>query len=293
MKFKHIHFILNPAAGSEEPILSAINKIFCDSGISWDISITKKSGDAFKMAKARLGKTNLIAVYGGDGSLSEVAGALYNTATPMAIIPGGTANVMAKDLGIPLDIAEALQLLKADSQIIKMDMGVVNKTPFLIRVNLGIMADMILQADRKLKGTLGQLAYGVTAIQSLANAEPVKYKLTIDGQKIAESCVSLTVTNSGSLGIGNFELLPGIRITDGLLDIILLNDTDIMSILQVAGSTLIQHDSDVLKHWKCREVIISLPKSTPYICDDIEKKAKILRIKVVPKALKIVVPHHK
>jgi YegS/Rv2252/BmrU family lipid kinase len=291
MKFKKIHFIINPVAGTKAPILPFINKVFSESAINWEVSFTQKNGDAFRIAKLLKGKTDLIAVYGGDGSLSEVAGALYGSNTPMAIIPGGTANVMAKELGIPLDRIDALGLLKNNRpKFIKIDMGVVNKHPFMIRVNLGVMADMIILADQNLKDNLGQLAYGLTAIKSLANAQSLNYKLLIDGKKIHESGVALTITNFGGIGIGSFDLLPGISINDGLLDVILLNNAGIVPILRVAGSTLTQNDSDVLKHWKCREVVVIMDKSVHYICDDFEKKAKRLSIKVIPKALKILVP---
>jgi diacylglycerol kinase (ATP) len=291
MKFKNIHFILNPAAGSDEPILSHINSVLDKSGINWDISITKKAGDAAKMARELLGKTDLIAVYGGDGSLAEVAGAIYSGETPMAIIPGGTANVVAKELGIPLDTVKALQLLcSGKTTIANMDMGVVNRRPFIIRVNLGIMADMIINADRGLKDTLGQAAYGVTGIKSMLNTKPLDYNLIIDGQKVAEKGVALTVTNCGSLGISGFNLLPGISATDGMLDVVLMNDEDFISVLKIAGSTLFQTGSNVLKHWRCRQVTISLTNPVHYICDDMPRKAKKLNIKILPEALKIIVP---
>lgn len=291
MKIKHIHFIINPAAGSEAPILTDINKVFCESGITWDVSITKKDGDAYKFANSFKGKSDIVAVYGGDGSLTEVAGALYGSITPMAIIPGGTANVTAKELNIPLSAADALGLLKgSDSKVIKIDMGMANGEPFLIRINLGIMADMIIRADRELKDSMGQLAYGITAIKSIAQMEPVNYKLLIDGEEVNESAVALTITNAGSLGIGSMGLLPGISITDGLLDVILLNDSSIMSILSVAGSTFLQNNSDVLKHWQCKEVEISSDHLMPYIHDDVQKEAKKLHIKMMPEALKIIVP---
>ncbi|CAN5207389.1 YegS/Rv2252/BmrU family lipid kinase [soil metagenome] len=291
MKIKHIHFIINPASGAEAPILTDINKVFCESGITWDVSITKKDGDAYKFASAFKGKTDIVAVYGGDGSLTEVAGALYGSRTPMAIIPGGTANVTAKELNIPLSSVDALELLKGSkSKVIKIDMGMANGEPFLIRINLGIMADMIIRADRELKDSMGQLAYGITAIKSIAQMDPVSYILQIDGKEFKENAVALTVTNAGSLGIGTMSLLPGISIKDGLLDVILLNDASIMSVLSIAGTTLLQNDSDILKHWRCKEVEISSDKLMPYIHDDVQKRAKKLHLKVMPGALKILVP---
>jgi diacylglycerol kinase (ATP) len=291
MKFKHIHFIINPASGKEEPILSYINQVFDNSDINWDVTVTKRGISAGDIARTLIGKTDLIAVYGGDGCVTEVASALYDTAMPMAIIPGGTANVMAKELAIPIDTKEAIQLLISEQVFFKtIDMGLMNDHPFLLRVNLGIMADMILETDRDLKDNIGQLAYGVTAIKTIANAEPIKYQLEIDGKYIEESGVSLTVTNSGNMGIGDFALQPGISITDGLLDVILLKDTNLVSLLKVAGSTLLQNETDAIRHWSCKQVTITTEQEQHFICDDYEKTARVLNIKVAPAAIRILVP---
>ncbi|MEO6630239.1 MAG: acylglycerol kinase family protein, partial [Mucilaginibacter sp.] len=126
MKFKHIHFIINPASGKEEPVLSYINRLFTGSRVNWDISVTKKDKGAGEIARSLIGKTDLIAVYGGDGCVTAVAAALHGKLLPMAIIPGGTANVMAKELGIPTDTVEALALLKKGHRIRTIDMGLVN-----------------------------------------------------------------------------------------------------------------------------------------------------------------------
>ncbi|MGZ3873577.1 MAG: diacylglycerol/lipid kinase family protein, partial [Mucilaginibacter sp.] len=160
MKFKHIHFIVNPASGKEEPILFYINRAMNEKNIKWDISVTKKGTGAGEIAKKISSKTDLIVVYGGDGCVTEVASALHGSGTPMAIIPGGTANVMAKELGIPLETTAAIEMIATGHcKIKKTDMGLMNGYPFLLRINLGIMADMVLQASRSLKDDLGQLAY--------------------------------------------------------------------------------------------------------------------------------------
>lgn len=291
MQFNHIYFIVNPASGKEEPILFYINQALEQSGINWDIAVTKKDRSAGDIARTLIGKTDLVVVYGGDGCVTDVASALHGTQTPMAIIPGGTANVMAKELGIPLASVDALEMLNSDQMQLKaIDMGMMNGHPFLLRINLGIMADMVSQADRKLKNNIGQLAYGVAAVKTIAEAEPIAYHLEIDDEIIEETGVSLTVTNSGNIGIGDFALQPGISITDGLLDIILLKDTNFISLLKVAGSTLLQNETDALRHWKCKKVLIRLESEQNYICDDYEETAKELSISVVPASIKILVP---
>jgi diacylglycerol kinase (ATP) len=290
MKFKHIHFIINPASGKEEPILTYINQVFDGSAIKWDVSVTQRHKNPGDIAKKLIGKTDLIVVYGGDGSVTDTARALHGTNTPMAIIPGGTANVMAKQLQIPLDTISALELIKSHHKLKAVDMGLVNGHPFLLRVNLGIMADMILQADRGLKDTIGQLAYGYTTIKTLVNASPVKYRLKIDGEQIEETAVSLTITNSGNIGIAGLNMLPGISITDGLLDVILMGDNDLTSVLKIAGNTLLQNPTEALKHWRCKNIVIQTDAEQAFIRDDCEQKAKKLTIKVVPAAINILVP---
>ncbi len=287
---KNIHVIVNPATAKKEPLLSIINEVFSDSDVSYDVSITKKGNDIHGIASSLIGKTDLIVIYGGDGCVMELAQVLGKTETAMAIIPAGTANVMAKELGIPLDTKTALEmLLAADSEIIKIDMGLINYRPFLIRINLGVMADMILQADRGLKNQLGQLAYGVTALNSLNEAQPRMYSMTIDGKRINEEGVSLTVTNSGNIGINGYSMLPDISVTDGMLDVVLMNQANLIDIIKVASTTLLQTESSVLKHWKCREITIHMDAEHRFICDDKEMRGQDLQISVVPKALKIMV----
>lgn len=291
MQFSNIHFIINPAAGKEEPILSYLCNTLKDTEITWKVTVPTEKEGTYHTARELVGKTDVVVVYGGDGSVAEVAKALRGTDTPLAIIPGGTANVLSKELGIPQDTQEALQLLISGQVEIKpMDMGEANGTPFLLRINLGIMADMILNADAGLKSTLGQLAYGVSALKTTIASEPIAYNMVIDGETVTQNGVSLTVTNAGSIGIGEMSFLPGISVSDGYFDVLLLQDAKPLSMLQIAGSTLFQQESDALKHWRCKDITIKLNKNTKFICDDCEMEANEIDIKVFPLALKMLVP---
>ena len=283
MKFQNIHVIINPAAGKRQPILAYLNKTFFNSYAKLKVYEASQKDDVFSIASRLADKNDLIAIYGGDGCISEVARALFGKKATMGIIPGGTANVTSKELEIPQDAEDAIALLINDlSKVIHMDMGVVNGTPFVLRVNLGIMADMVIGADKKMKDSFGQLAYGFSAVESIWESASNKYKMIIDGEEINEAGVSLTVTNAGNIGIGDFSFLPGIGVTDGFLDVILMNDTNFSSLMCVAGTTLFQTESDVLKHWKCKEITIYPEKAVKYICDDTAKEAEFLNIKLVP-----------
>src|SRR5688572_14012985 len=117
---KRVHVIINPAAGQDRPVLGILNKAFKDAEIDWDVFITKEAGDARRFAEeAVAAKADVVAVYGGDGTVMEVANGVKNTGVPLAIFPGGTANVMSVELGIPSDLAEACALVCSDNHDIR------------------------------------------------------------------------------------------------------------------------------------------------------------------------------
>jgi len=291
MKFKNIHIIINPESGHYEPIVAYLNDAFKGSDIEWKISIMKGKNDAKAFAQQYLGKVDVIAVYGGDGSISEVAKVLKGSDTPLAIIPGGTANVISKELGIPQNSMEAIELLKSfNTECILMDMATANGNLFIIRMNFGIMADMVIGASHELKNKVGQFAYSIAGMQSVVKTEPIQYKMKIDGREIVEDGVALTITNCGNIGFEDYSFLPDISINDGFLDVILLNHADLMSILRIAGTTLMKTESEVLKHWKCKEFEISFDTTQKIILDESAMEAKNFHIKVIPNALKVIVP---
>jgi len=100
--YKKVRVIINPAAGKDEPILNTINKVFHQYGVDWQVNITKKFGDATRLAKQAIADgVDLVAGYGGDGTQMEIANAVMGSETPMAILPGGTGNAMSFELQVP------------------------------------------------------------------------------------------------------------------------------------------------------------------------------------------------
>jgi diacylglycerol kinase (ATP) len=295
MQFANIHFIINPASGNDEPILSWISDTFNKSSITWEVHVTKGSGDATTFTKEAIDQgADCIAVYGGDGSVMEVAESLFKKNIPLAIIPGGTANVLAKELAIPQDTRQALNLLKEENNIKRIDMALCNETPFVIRINVGLMADMITETDRNLKNKVGQLAYAVTAVSQMQNIEEVSYRMVLDDKKINSSGISLVIANSGNVGIPNISLLPIIDINDEFLDVIILKSKDLGALVKWAGAMAVGGMPEgVLDHWKVKKVQIRIPSSQTVMIDDKEIKMKdsdLLTIEVVPQALSVVVP---
>lgn len=285
-----VYIIINPAAGKDEPVLSFINSAFIDSHVSWEVKVINKEGDIESMVKEVMADATLIAVYGGDGSICSAARVLHGSKVPLAVLPGGTANVVAKELEVPLETEEALKMIAENNYNVKpIDMGTVNGCPFLLRINMGIMADMITETTDERKEKWGQLAYGITAFENRPT-EGTPYKMIIDGEPVEYTGVALTVTNAGNVGKKGYSFLPGISVTDGLLDAIALDKADLLSIVKVTGSVLFHTETNALKHWKVKDIHITLPEETTFLCDDEPQVAKELHITVSPSSLNIVVP---
>jgi len=283
-----IHIIINPAAGTEEPINAYIQESL--NGISYEVKEAIESGDIHKIATEVAEDASMVVVYGGDGSVCEAAKALHGKRTPLFILPGGTANVMAKEIGMPADTREALAILASGEYSIKaIDMGIVNGCPFLLRINLGILADMITETSTELKDRWGQWAYGITAFREMPS-EGLVYKIRVDGQQYDQQAVGLTVTNAGNIGKEGYSFAPGISVTDGLLDIIALNESNLLSLIKLAGNIMLHQESADIKHLKAKEISISLPQQARFLCDDVEQSASDLYISVSPSSLNIAYP---
>ena len=173
MIIKKILVVINPASGKPQPVLHSLNQVFNDAGVEWDISLTKKSGDAERFAREAVNSgVDVVAAYGGDGTVMEAARGLRGSPVPLAILPGGTANLMSVELGIPKDLVKAAQIAcDPQSQVQMIDMGMFGDTYFLLRVGMGFAARTVENADRELKDKYGILAYSVAALKALGESE--------------------------------------------------------------------------------------------------------------------------
>src|SRR5579863_5841239 len=122
---RRCHVIINPISGQPQPVLYTLNSVFRAAGVNWDVSVTHERGDARRAATAAVSQgVDVVAVYGGDGTVLEAATGLLGTTTPLAILPGGTANILSVELGIPHDLEAATWIAcDAESPVRKVDMG--------------------------------------------------------------------------------------------------------------------------------------------------------------------------
>ena len=127
---RKVHVIINPAPSRRVPLLAMLNSHFREAGIHWDVSITHGAGDGCDAAKAaREGGADVVGVYGGDGTVIEVASGLVGSEVPLMILPGGTGNLVAAELGIGRNLDRACKRVCGDSYETRdVDVGKINVT---------------------------------------------------------------------------------------------------------------------------------------------------------------------
>lgn len=293
-KIKKIHIIINPASGKFEPILPVINCAFKNAHIDWDVSITKKSGDATKFAREFASKADVIAAYGGDGTIMEAISGLMGTSTPLAIFPGGTANVMAVELGVPTALQQACELIAGNDWMVKkVDIGQFGKRHFILRSGMGFEAEMVRGADRGIKNRWGRLAYWISSFKALKKIKLAHYNITVDKKEYSVRGLDCIIANAGSVGFGDLTLSQRIDISDGLLDVIILKKFDwslagyVFRILSKGDPSA---DRELVGHWQGKEIKIVSRPAQNVVCDGENLEKIDVHAKVLPEAAQVLVP---
>jgi YegS/Rv2252/BmrU family lipid kinase len=290
---KKIHVVINPASGQDQYILNTINRVFREAKIAWEVSITQTSGDASRFAaKAAAGDADIVAVYGGDGSVMEVAEGLIGTNIPLSILPGGTANLMSVELGIPRKLEDAARVACSPSSVVRqVDMGQTEMGKFMLRVGIGFPAEKVILADRDLKDKYGLAAYTIAAFKAMGKTQVSSYHLNLDGEQVDTEGIACRVDNSSNVGIQGISLASGTDVSDGYLDVLVWRDRDLDTLVSLAGG-LADHEtiSDAFHHWRAREITIETDAPQSIQGDGEVWGNTPISIKVLPGAMRVLVP---
>lgn len=290
--YQKVHIIVNPAAGRDEPFLKTLNDTLNILEVDWEMFITKQAGDATRFAQAAVeAGVNAVAAYGGDGTVREVASGLQDSQIPLLILPGGTANVLSIELGIPRDFSQAISLLDSNRSTPKaIDMGMVGNQAFF-HLGMGLEAEMNKEADREAKNRSGIFAYVNAALKNLRNSPTTHYHLELDGEKIEIDGINCMVTTFGSVGVGELKLSHAIDVGDGLLDVLVVQEVNLRTVLSAAAGAVFSGElAGPLQQWQVRKASIIADPPQPKVCDGELVKFNKIDIQVLPKAVTILVP---
>jgi YegS/Rv2252/BmrU family lipid kinase len=297
---KTVAVIYNPMAGSgltkKRVPLEDVRARFVANGWSVATIATRGPGDGTEAARFALAEgADVVAAFGGDGTVNEVVQALVDTETPLGILPGGTINVLAQELGISLDPLEAVDVITSQP-VRRIDLGRANGRYFTMMIGLGYDAESTASIIPGLKAWTGPIAYYVAGVQAFAQHKSVRAKLVIsDGRKtrkLRRLIYLMVVSNVGLYAGGVLKFTPEASFTDGLFDVCLIRSRRwYRALLHVVLSFLggLRTVSDV-EFFQVKSIKMTTGRPFPYQLDGDPMGTTPVTIEVAERALAVIAP---
>ena len=297
---KKLLFVYNPRAGKEmlKPRLSDVLDIFVKAGYEVTVHPTQAYRDAYYQIKEyEVGKYDLIACSGGDGTIDEVATGMMKRremgkdVVPVGYIPAGTTNDFAKSLHIPRK-----PLAAADNAVkgvpFPCDIGKFNDSVFVYIAAFGIFTDVSYETDQAVKNVLGHMAYILEGAKRIFNIPSYKIKVEHDGEVIEDEFIFGMVTNSRS--VGGFSNMVGKNIVfdDGLFEVTLIKTPKNPIALQeiIAALLIEQVDTKHMYTFKTKKITFDSVEEIPWTLDgEFGGEQDYVEIENVQKAMEIMV----
>ena len=183
---------------------------------------------------------DVVLASGGDGTVTACAEGVAGSGVPLAVLPAGTGNLLARNLGLPLAQDQALAVA-LDGQDRRLDVGSANGRPFVAMAGIGFDAMLLDSTGEPLKKKLGWVAYALSALRHL-RARPVRATLRADGGRVLRRRASgIIIGNVGALQ-GGVTLLPGAEPDDGLLDLMVLTARGWSGWLALTADVMLRRD---------------------------------------------------
>jgi diacylglycerol kinase (ATP) len=255
---------------------------------------TQEAGDARRLAREAVAAGfDVVAAVGGDGTVNETINGLAGSDTPLAIIPTGTVNVLAMELGIPLDPPDAVKLLgSGGGHVSWIDLGLAGDRYFGLMAGVGMDAAVVASISPVMKKALKEAAFAVQGLATYLTHEDPLIRVTSE-ERTVEGYFAV-IGNSSNYG-GAFGITPLADMRDGLLDVCVLKDTSLVSTIWYWTAALINAH---IKHPKVEyfrteraEIRTVEDGKEVLVQTDGEVAGRLpMECKVVPRGLRVVVP---
>ncbi len=221
LDMKRALVILNPAARGSPSIEELREAITALEGWETSLKATTGPGHAIELAReAAHNGIDVVASCGGDGTMNEVANGLAGSETAMAAIRGGTANVWAKEIGVPKKLSKAVSAI-ATGDVRTMDLGRAGERYFLLMAGVGFDASILGRVSSGLKRRFGAIAYALPSIGRAFGHRSVSADLVVDNEALSTPLYWLLLGNTRNYA-GVLNLTHMAKADDGLLDLCLL-----------------------------------------------------------------------
>lgn len=232
---------------------------------------------------------DVVFVCGGDGTVMAAVTALAGCEMPLAILPAGTGNLLARNLDLPLNDEEEALRIGISGRTKEIDVAAVEDRKFAVMAGLGFDAAIMRDAPEGLKKKVGWPAYVVSAGKHL-RGRGIRVTLTVDdGAPMHRRVRTVVVGNVGKLQ-GNIPLLPDAEPDDGYLDVVVIAPRNVIDWMRVTGRVVRRaHVPDRrMERFRAKHVLIEASRSQPRQLDgDVIEDGRTMDIRIEPKALKV------
>lgn len=296
--------IYNPAAGRfpARPLLDRAVRVLADAGWAVEVFETTAGQDLPDLAaEAVAAGCDAVFVAGGDGSVGRVASRLAGTKTALGVLPAGTANVWARDMGLPaLDWAHWFALEDAAARLAggsvrKVDIGWVGNRAFLLWSGIGLDGQIVnsIEPRERWEKAFGSLQYGVLALWSARDWTGMDLRVRAGERQWEDHYLVAIASNIRSYAGGLMELSPSARIDDGLLDFWLIGGRSLRdAVVRVVQVLLGMHvDSPEMVHFTAARASFEAASPLPMQFDgEPAVLSSPVEFRVEPRVLRVLVP---
>jgi len=290
-----VFVVLNPAAGQEAhaSVRDALARRLGAAQIPYEVHETVEGDAIGEIVRARLREGfDLVVAAGGDGTVSGVVDGLVESSIPLCILPTGTGNLIARELGIPTGVDEAVALIDGPSGTRRIDAMRIGDRVFILNVSVGVSVSVVRSATTGLKNRLGRLAYlwGILLRMFRWRSHPLT--VAVDGVAEEYRAIEVSVMNCGMLPKALYLNGPTLSVDDGHLDVFVLGMKAIRDYPGMIFNVLAGRPFDFL--WRFLEVekhaTIRSDRPLRVQADGDIVGTTPVEIEVLPAAVRVLVP---
>ncbi len=288
---KSIVFILNPVSGShgKEDVPGIIDETLDKDIFDCQIRLTEYAGHAAEIARECVAENiDVVVAVGGDGTVNEVARSLAHSDTALGIIPCGSGNGLARHLCIPMDIRKAIGIINR-CKIEPLDYGIINDMPFFCTCGMGFDAFISLKFAEA--GKRGPITYVENVLKEGLKYKPETYEVEDETGAKKYKAFLIACANASQYG-NNAYIAPKATMTDGLMDVIIMEPFDVFDAPQISLDLLNKtlNKNSKIKTFRAKRIHIhrSKPGAIHYDGDPIMTGSDI-DVHIEEKGIKIVI----
>ena len=289
--------VFNPAAGGGDPASQGRDTMEALEAAGLEVlwlETTREDPGQGLTAKAVAEGVELVMAQGGDGTVMACVTSLAGTEVPLAVLPGGTGNLLATNFDIPSDLDDAIEVA-LDGDRVRLDVAAMDDDRFVVMAGIGFDAAMLRDTDPKLKEHLGAVAYVLSGFKQLRR-RATRFRLRLDDRPpFDRTGQGVLIGNLGRLQ-GGLPIMPDARPDDGLLDVAVLQTRTMLDWLALAVRVVARRrrKDPQLELFQARRIEIDWDRPQPVERDGDPAGARDhLVVEVVPKALTLCVPRAK